>query len=113
MDIDIKIGDLTRSSTAAKSGPALSTESLPKAGKLSRKQVQNGTLVAMLAARKQWQRLAPQAHATWPAIPASEIDQSEGNFHRLAGMVQLYCRENREEADRQVKAFLSLHAAST
>jgi hypothetical protein len=35
--------------------------------------------------------------------------QVDGNFHRLAGLVQMRQQVSREEADQQVKAFLARH----
>jgi len=50
-----------------------------------------------------------QMTPVWPKLPHEELVQVDGNFHRLAGLVQMRQQVSREEADQQVKAFLARH----
>ncbi|NKF24160.1 hypothetical protein [Solimonas marina] len=56
-----------------------------------------------------WQTLIGVADQTWPRVPKAALANSDGNFHVVAGLVQMYGQLSREEADQQVQAFFSEH----
>lgn len=58
------------------------------------------------ARRKVWHKVIPLAQAAWSKLSTREIRSSEGNRHRLAGLIQLRYGVAREEADQQVTTFL-------
>ncbi len=67
---------------------------------------------AMAEAREyaaRWKTLIPAACATWTKFNAVDLRRTEGNVHVLAGMVQMYYRVSRQDADGQVKAFFDKH----
>lgn len=75
----------------------------------SRGQLKAAALAESLAIKKKWKSLIAEALATWPRLHAEELATVGGNFHVLAGLVQLRHRLSREESDRQVKEFLAKH----
>ena len=84
--------------------PAGNTPAFPSRGKLKA-----SALAESLAIRKKWKSLIAEALATWPRLHAEELASVGGDFHILAGLVQLRQRISREESDRQVKEFLARH----
>lgn len=75
----------------------------------SRGQLRASALAESLAIKKKWKSLIAEALATWPKLHAVELATVGGNFHILAGLVQLRHRFSREESDRQVKEFFARH----
>lgn len=75
----------------------------------SRGQLKASALAEGLAIRKKWKSLIAEALETWPRLHAEELATVGGNFHVLAGLVQLRHRISREESDRQVKEFFARH----
>lgn len=73
------------------------------------KQIKVSALADGLAVRAKWKTLIAQAKATWPEVHAEELATVRGNFHALAGLVQLRHRLSREAADQQVRAFFDQH----
>lgn len=65
------------------------------------------------AQKKLWRTATPLARAAWTKLSPQEIVTSEGNVHRLAGLIQLRYGVDREEADRQVATFLATLPAVT
>ncbi|SEQ00201.1 hypothetical protein SAMN04488038_10343 [Solimonas aquatica] len=63
------------------------------------------------AVKEQWLSLLAPAKATWAKLHPQELAGVEGNFHKLAGLVQLRYQLSREESDRQVNAFFDTHRA--
>lgn len=61
------------------------------------------------AVKAKWKTLIAEAKSVWEKIPVEDLAQVEGNFHRLAGLVQLRYQIGREETDRQVKEFFAKH----
>lgn len=77
----------------------------------TRKQVQAAEMASQAAVLSRWKNMLPDAQTTWPKVPSEELAQVRGNLNKLAGMVQLRYKLNREDADQQVKAFMDLHPA--
>ncbi|MCK9383714.1 MAG: hypothetical protein M0Q15_03650 [Nevskia sp.] len=75
----------------------------------TKNQIKAGSLIDGIAAKAKWKILIADARAVWPKLPHEELVQVDGNFHRLAGLVQMRQQVSREEADQQVKAFLARH----
>lgn len=75
----------------------------------SRNKLRSAALAEGLAIRKQWKALIPEACTTWPKLHSEELVNVGGNFHVLAGLVQLRQRLSREDSDRQVREFLDRH----
>lgn len=73
----------------------------------TRKQIQAAAISEQAELRANWKRSLPRAQQTWSKIDARELADAQGNLHRLAGLVQLRYRTTREEADRQVAAFVA------
>lgn len=84
--------------------PAGITPAFPSRGKLKA-----SALAEAVAIRKKWKSLIAEALATWPRLHAEELANVGGDFHILAGLVQLRQRISREESDRQVKEFFARH----
>lgn len=60
--------------------------------------------------RLHWQRLLiTEAGKEWNKLHHQELAKVDGNVHVLAGLVQMRYQLNRQEADRQVKAFFAKH----
>lgn len=73
----------------------------------TRKQIQSAEMAEQSDVRARWKTMLPDARTTWPKVPAEELLLVRGNIHKLAGMVQLRYRVSREEADQQVKTFMT------
>lgn len=65
------------------------------------------------AVKAKWKTLVPAAQTLWPKVPQENLLGVEGNFHRLAGLVQLRYGLSREESDQQVRQFLEAHFTLT
>ncbi|NGY04651.1 hypothetical protein [Solimonas terrae] len=100
MDIDIN-----HTAAAADAVPAVR----PLPTKLTKSQTRAAVLADALAIKRKWKTLIALAGATWNKLHTEELVRVDGNFHRLAGLVQLRYAVSREEADRQTKAFFALH----
>lgn len=73
------------------------------------KQVRVSALAEGLAVKAKWKTLIAEAKTVWPKVPPEELATVGGNFHVLAGLVQLRYRVSREESDRQVREFFDKH----
>jgi hypothetical protein len=74
------------------------------------RQAKAAAMASEFACKAKWKTLVAEADAQWVEIGSDDLIKVEGNFHKLAGLVQLRCRLSREESDRQVKAFFEKHA---
>jgi len=75
----------------------------------TKSQLRASALAEGLAIKAKWKTLITEAKTVWPKVHAEELATAGGNFHVLAGLVQMRCQISREESDRQVKAFLDKH----
>lgn len=50
-----------------------------------------------------WKQLKGQVKAKWGELTDDELDQVDGNYERLVGLVQERYGLQREEAEKQVK----------
>jgi hypothetical protein len=73
------------------------------------KQIRASALVDGRAVRSKWKALIPEALALWPEVHAEEMANVRGDFHVLAGLVQLRHRLSREASDQQVRTFFDKH----
>lgn len=80
-------------------------------GAPTKNQLKAAALAEARAVKAQWRTLIADAKATWAKIHPQELASVEGNFHRLAGLVQMRYQVSREESDRQVNAFFDAHRA--
>jgi hypothetical protein len=64
-----------------------------------------------IAVKVKWKTLVTQARAQWEKVPAEDLLKVDGNFHKLAGLVQLRYQLSREESDQQVREFFDKHYA--
>jgi hypothetical protein len=78
----------------------------------TRNQSRASAMADGLALRAKWKAALPEARSAWPKLGAEELVQVAGNFHRLAGLVQLRQQLSREESDRQVRTFFDKHLLS-
>lgn len=58
---------------------------------------------------KRWKVCVATARTKWPQVAESELVKVGGNFHKMAGLLQLRLQLTRREADRQAKEFFDLH----
>jgi hypothetical protein len=61
------------------------------------------------AVKDRWKILAAEARTVWGKLHPEELAKVDGNFHVLAGLVQMRYQVSRQESDRQVSAFFSKH----
>ncbi len=85
----------------------MTAPSHPAAPPRSNRQSRASALIDALAVRSNWQTLIAEARALWPAVHAEEMAKVMGDFHVLAGLVQLRQHLSREESDQQVRAFFA------
>lgn len=76
---------------------------------LTRKQTRSNAMLATRALQLKWKTLIPEARTVWSKIHPEELATVQGDFHRLAGLVQMRYRVSRLEADQQTKSFLDKH----
>jgi len=77
----------------------------------TKNQVRAASVAQGQAIVAKWKTQIAEAKTIWEKVPAAELAKVDGNFHKLAGLVQLYYRVSREESDRQVKEFFDRHIA--
>lgn len=85
------------------------TPAKPAQSPISKKQTLANNVRANFAAQAKWKSLIAEAHLVWPKIAVEQLALVGGNFHKLAGLVQLAYRQDRQESDRQVKEFFDKH----
>lgn len=78
----------------------------------SKNQIKATVLADGLARKAKWKSLLAEAAAVWDKVPADDLAHVDGNFHKLAGQVQMRYRISREESDRQVRDFFDKHFGS-
>lgn len=93
--------------TPPETGPA-AAKPLP-APMRTKNQIKASVLADGIAAKAKWKSLVAEARTIWPKLQPEELTPVGGNFHVLAGLVQLRYRVSREESDRQVKEFFDKH----
>lgn len=76
----------------------------------TKSQIRAAAVADGVAVKAKWKQVIDDAKSTWPKIAVEELAPVAGNFHRLAGLVQLRHQTRRAEADRQAKAFFEKHA---
>lgn len=90
-------------------------ESAPRAAspaiKLPRtnNQIKAAVIADGVAAKAKWKTLLAEAKSVWTKVPPEDLAKVDGNFYKLAGLVQLRYQVSREESDRQVKSFFDKH----
>ena len=77
----------------------------------SKSQTRAAAIADGLAIKVKWKTLIGEAKSVWQKLYPEELAKVEGNFHVLAGLVQLRYQLSRQESDRQVKAFFDKHCA--
>jgi hypothetical protein len=75
----------------------------------TKNQIKATAMADGLAAKVRWKTLTTEAKATWEKLYPEDLARVDGNFHKLAGLVQLRYHISREESDRQVKDFFDKH----
>ncbi|HSW13967.1 MAG TPA: hypothetical protein VLI06_14070 [Solimonas sp.] len=92
--------------TPPATGPATPAVAPPA---LTKNQIKASALADGLAIKAKWKTLIAEARTVWPKVQVEELATVAGNFHVLAGIVQLrYCL-SREESNRQVTEFFGKH----
>lgn len=74
--------------------------------RLSRKQSQAALMAEQAQLRTRWKAALPFAREAWAKLSPEELQQSGGNVHRIAGLIQLRYHLSREDADLQVRTFM-------
>ncbi|TXH04544.1 MAG: hypothetical protein E6R07_07715 [Nevskiaceae bacterium] len=82
-------------------------------GTPTKSQLRAAALAEARTIKARWQKLIGEAQAVWSKLHAQELARVDGNFHVLAGLVQMRYRITREETDRQVQAFFNQHLTVT
>jgi len=77
----------------------------------TKNQLRASALADALAVKAKWKSLIGEAQEVWPQLHTEELATVAGNFHVLAGLVQLRCRLSRADSDQQARAFLDRHYA--
>jgi hypothetical protein len=96
-------------SIESSSNPPVTAPTPAAAPARTTKQIRASALVDGRAVKAKWKTLIPEALALWPRVHAEELANVKGNFHVLAGLVQLRHQLSREESDQQVRAFFDKH----
>lgn len=89
--------------TAAPAPPAA-----PKAMR-SNNQIGASAFADGLAVRAKWRTVVAEAKVNWEQIPLTDLQAVDGNFHRLAGLLQQRYQLDRESANVQARAFFDKH----
>ena len=75
----------------------------------TRSQIRATAIADGLAAKAKWKTLIGEARAVWEKVSSEELAKVDGDFHRLAGLIQLRHQISREESDRQARDFFDRH----
>jgi hypothetical protein len=75
----------------------------------TKSQIRASAMADAAAIKSKWKTLIPAAGALWTKVHGDDLARVDGNFHKLAGLVQLRCGLSREESDKQVKDFFAKH----
>jgi len=75
-------------------------------------QIKASAIADNIAITAKWRTLVGEARTVWEKVPAEDLAKVNGNFHKLAGLVQLRYQVSREESDRQVRDFFGKHYAT-
>ena len=75
----------------------------------TRSQVRASAIADGLAAKDKWKTLIGEARAAWEKVSSDDLAKVDGDFHRLAGLIQLRYQISREESDRQARDFFDRH----
>ncbi|GFE51234.1 CsbD family protein [Roseobacter cerasinus] len=59
-----------------------------------------------------WKQMKGQVQSKWGELTDDEIDQAEGDRARLAGLIQERYGVARDEAERQIDAFIAQHKSA-
>ncbi|MDB5985212.1 MAG: hypothetical protein JWR16_265 [Nevskia sp.] len=87
----------------------LGTSSTPVKLPRTNNQIKAAVIADGLAAKAKWKTLLAEAKTVWTKVPPEDLAKVDGNFYKLAGLVQLRYQVSREESDRQVKDFFDKH----
>jgi len=75
----------------------------------TKNQIKAAALADASTKRSHWKKLVAEACIVWPQIAREDLDGVEGNFSKLAGLVQLRYQIGRIESDQQAQAFFDKH----
>ena len=59
-----------------------------------------------------WKQLKGQVQSKWGELTDDEIEQAEGDRERLAGLIQERYGVAKDEAERQIDAFIAEHKSA-
>jgi uncharacterized protein YjbJ (UPF0337 family) len=59
-----------------------------------------------------WHQLKGEAKRQWGKLTDDQLDQIDGSFEKMVGMVQEAYGKERDEAEKEVKAFRRKHDIS-
>lgn len=76
---------------------------------LTKNQLRATNLANGRAWKTQWRAMSMAAATVWPRLHPEDLARSEGDFHKLAGVIQQRYQLSREESNRQVLAFFDRH----
>ena len=89
--------------------PPLTPPAAAAAPARTQRQIRASLLTDEATVRSKWKTLIAQARAMWPEVHGEELANVRGDFHVLAGLVQLRHHLSREESDQQVRTFFDKH----
>ena len=90
--------------------PPPSPVTAPVAAARTKNQIKASSIADGVALRAKWKVLAGDARSVWTKLAPEELAKIDGDFHRLAGLVQLRYQLTRAESDQQVRDFFARHA---
>ncbi|MEM9638801.1 MAG: CsbD family protein [Pseudomonadota bacterium] len=59
-----------------------------------------------------WKQMKGHVQSKWGELTDDEIDQAEGDRERLAGLIQERYGVAKDEAERQIDAFIAEHKSA-
>ncbi|MCV3270556.1 CsbD family protein [Roseobacter sinensis] len=59
-----------------------------------------------------WKQMKGQIQSKWGELTDDEIEQAEGDRERLAGLIQERYGVAKDEAERQIDAFIAEHKSA-
>lgn len=59
-----------------------------------------------------WKQMKGQVQSKWGELTDDEIEQAEGDRERLAGLIQERYGVAKDEAERQIDAFIAEHKSA-
>lgn len=109
MNIENSVLPQTAAPLATPVAPAAPVATPAPAAPRTNNQIKSTAMADGRAVKAKWKPLIAEAKIVWSKLYPEELAKVDGNFHVLAGLVQMRYQLSREESNRQVTAFLDKH----